>query len=95
MRVLVNKELERIWKKEIVPSSGHYPGIYLQNLKKITKNLIIQNSLCSVRDSNLAPPENKFGTYTCVLEASFLHSMLSSVLVLKTLVIYSFVLSSK
>jgi hypothetical protein len=85
MRVLVNNELERIWKEEFVPSSGHYPGIYLQRPKKITKNLIIQNSLCSGRDSNLAPPENKFGIYTCVLEASLLHSILSSVLVLKHL----------
>jgi hypothetical protein len=55
----MNKELEIIWKKAVIPCSKYYPEISLEGLKKITMKS--EKCRCSVRDSNQAPPEHKHG----------------------------------
>jgi hypothetical protein len=36
---IVNNELKRMWKEEVVADLKYYPGISLERLQKITKNL--------------------------------------------------------
>jgi hypothetical protein len=44
-------ETERIWKETAVAWSRYYSRVYLEGLRKTTKNLS-QNSQCSSRGSN-------------------------------------------
>jgi hypothetical protein len=44
-------KLERIWKEAVMVSSRHYPGIYLEGLRKTTKNLN-QDNWCPVKMIN-------------------------------------------
>jgi hypothetical protein len=36
----MNDEMERIWKEAIVAQSKYYPRIFLEGLKKTTKNTV-------------------------------------------------------
>jgi hypothetical protein len=47
----MNNGLERIWKEEVVVNLRYYPGICLEELRKITRNLR-QDSLSTDRDLN-------------------------------------------
>jgi hypothetical protein len=55
----VSDELERIWKKAVVPKSKYYPGICPENLKKTTYNLSQYNPHHGP-DSIQAPPDDQF-----------------------------------
>jgi hypothetical protein len=37
----MNDELERIWKEVVVAQSGYYCGIFLHELRNVTKNSAI------------------------------------------------------
>jgi hypothetical protein len=84
-------ELERIWKEAAVAESGYYPGICLEGVKEITKDLI-QVSRCPGRDSNKHFPNRSLGLYhhsnplrnnnehsfecACVITAKYQHALL-------------------
>jgi hypothetical protein len=51
----VNVEVEGIWKENVV-ACLYYPGIFLEGLRKTTKNLS-QSSRSPDRDINPEPPE--------------------------------------
>jgi hypothetical protein len=54
--IIVNNELERMWKEAVWPSLRYYPDMYLEELRKTTKNLC-RDRECPERDSNQAPAE--------------------------------------
>jgi hypothetical protein len=53
-----NNELQRTWKEPVLLESSQNPHICLTNLMKVTTDFS-HDSLCSLRDSNWAPPEYK------------------------------------
>jgi hypothetical protein len=56
----MNDELEVIWNEAVVAYFGHYPGLCLEGVRRVTKNLN-QGSRCPGRDSNRAPSEYESG----------------------------------
>jgi hypothetical protein len=52
----VNKELERMWKKQSLNVIIQYPYIWIESLRKTT-NTLSQDWLSALRDSNQGPPE--------------------------------------
>ena len=57
-RIIVNYELENIWKAAVVAYLRYYPDICLEELRKATQSLS-HYSRCSGRDSNQTPPKYK------------------------------------
>jgi hypothetical protein len=56
----MNDELERIWMVADVDQSTYFHGIFLEELSKVTKARR-QDSRCSGRHSNRAPPQYQCG----------------------------------
>jgi hypothetical protein len=54
----MNDELERIWKEAAVVDLRYYPGIFLEGLRNITRDLSL-DSRCPGPDSNQVLPEYK------------------------------------
>jgi hypothetical protein len=52
---LLNNELERMWKEAVVAKSRYYLSIFLQELRKSTKNLLVRiaGDLSDIRTCHL------------------------------------------
>jgi hypothetical protein len=59
----VNDELKRVWKERSWRNLRHYIGIYLERLRRTTRN-VSQVSWSLGRDLNLGPPEYDTGVQT-------------------------------
>jgi hypothetical protein len=51
-------------RKWLQPHLWYYPGICMEGLKKITQNLLNQDSQSPGQDLNLGPPKNEAGVLT-------------------------------
>jgi hypothetical protein len=64
-RILINHELESIWKEEVVVLLRYCPGIWPRVRK--TAKMVLQDSLCPDRDSNEALPKYRLERYRLLM----------------------------